>query len=59
MASEEIKQKILTELLELKPESISTQFLTSKFKIGLSLAEEIKREYIFINSNCQNLVMLE
>lgn len=53
MASEEIKQKILTELLELKPESISTQFLTSKFKIGLSLAEEIKREYVFINSNCQ------
>lgn len=53
MASEEIKQKILTELLELKPESVSTQFLTSKFKIGLSLAEEIKREYNFLNSNCQ------
>ena len=52
MASEEIKQKILTELLELKPESISTQFLTSKFKIGLSLAEEIKREYVFIAFCC-------
>lgn len=48
-----LKKKILDELIELKPDKISNQFLMGRFKIGLSSAEEIKREYNFINSNCQ------
>ena len=53
MANEELKKKIIDELIELKPDNVSTQFLTGKFKIGYALAEEIKKEYEFINSNRQ------
>ena len=50
---ENLKKKILDELIELKPDNVSNQFLMGRFKIGISSAEEIKREYNFINSNCQ------
>lgn len=53
MEKEILKKQILEELKDIKDEKITTTYLCRKYKIGLSLSEEIKREYDFINSNCQ------
>ena len=53
MEKEILKKKILEELKDVKDEKVTTTYLCRKYKIELSLAEEIKREYEFINSNCQ------
>ena len=53
MEKEILKKQILEELKDVKDEKITTTYLCRKYKIGLSLSEEIKREYDFINSNCQ------
>ena len=53
MEKEILKKQILEELKDVKDEKITTTYLCRKYKIGLSLSEEIKREYEFINSNCQ------
>lgn len=53
MEKENLKKNILEELKDIQGETITTTYLCKKYKISLSLSEEIKREYEFINSNCQ------
>ena len=46
-------KEIIDELIELNPEDVSTIFLTGRFKIGITRAQEILKEYNFIKSNSQ------